>query len=270
MRSNLQTSRKGSQSYLRRKENLEKIRKLSLVDLEYNSVEMQIPIVTTTSGEKIVIQYPGKESMQGNRKWKNEWDFRPKVIKEGNIDLTFQQIWDPLFYQLNLLQGEDRQRVGQALAATFYRMAYMVAYEKEAANSHNAVAISTSKALFERRLPADVQLGSFWLYRPPRKTLDMISHLLSNWAGMSFEAFLHYNGLLAWNEDCKMFAKFKEDWTPSDARGRINTLLTHVRVIGFVLGNVRPSTLLGGFASMRGMSPASPKEVKAICNDLII
>jgi hypothetical protein len=206
--------------------------------------------------------------VQGSRKWKNQWDFRPKILKVENVDLTFQQIWDPLFDELNTLQGEQRLRVGQALAALFYRMAFMIDYRKEPADSHSAVAICTNQDMIERSLPPDITVGSFWNYTPPTNTLKMIAEILPNWKGMSFEAFLHYNSLLAWNEDCKMAAKI-QGWTPTDHRGRINTLLTHVRVIGFVLGNVRPSTLLGGFAVMRGMSPASNKEIKTICGDII-
>ena len=97
----------------------------------------------------------------------------------------------------------------------------------------------------------------------------MISDAVESWAGMSFEAFLHYNSLLAWNEDSKCYAKFKEDWSASDPRGRINTLLTHVRVIGFIIDEVRPSDLLGGFASQRGMSAAENAEVKRICSPFV-
>lgn len=269
LRTSEQNSRKNSTLFIRRQENAEWIRKLSLIDLEYNNVEMQIDMVTTRSGERIVIQYPGKESVQGTRKWKNPWDFRPKILKEASVDLTFQQIWDPLFDELNSLQDDKKLQVGQALAALFYRMAYMVDYRKEPVGSHKGKAIQVTKAVLEKKLPSDIKAGSFWIYQPPPRTLDFISARLPSWKGMSFEAFLHYNSLLAWNEDCKMAAKIG-DWDSTDHRGRINTLLTHVRVIGFVLGKVRPSELLGGFASMRGMSPASTKEIRKICGDTIV
>jgi hypothetical protein len=269
LRTAQQNSRKNSSVFIRRQENIEWIQKLSLIDLAYNNVEMQIDIVTTKSGERIVIQYPGKESIQGTRKWKNPWDFRPKILKEDAVDLTFQQIWDPLFDELNLLRGEKKMQIGQALATLFYRMAYMVDYRKEPVGSHKGTAIRVTNVVSERKLPSDIRAGSFWTYQPPPKSLDFISANLPDWKGMSFEAFLHYNSLLAWNEDCKMAAKI-EDWDPTDHRGRINTLLTHVRVVGFVLGKVRPSELLGGFASMRGMSPASTKEIRKICSDMIV
>ena len=261
----IQTSRTNSECYSRREQNVNWVRNLSLMGLEYNDIEMQISIVRTQAGEDVVIQYPGKESTQGERTWKNEWDFRPKILKTDSKDLTFAQLWDPLFDDLRTLEGKARKRVGTALATLFYRMAYMLDYENDPVSNYKAIPIRTGEGLVENPLPRVATLGSFWRYRPPANALAMIAHELPEWSGMSFEAFLHYNSLLAWNEDCKVRAKYPEKWTPAKKTGRINTLLTHVRVIGFILDEIRPSTLLGGFASGRGMSPAGTKEIERIC-----
>lgn len=268
LRTDIQTSRTGSEAYKRREQNVQWIRSLTLQGLEHDNVEMQIPVVKMQSGEEIVIQYPGKESLQGERDWKNEWDFRPKILKVDNVDLTFAQLWDPLFDGLRRLEEQTKGRVGSALATLLYRMAYMLNHENERTSSYYAIPMRIGQGLVEKALPPRATLASFWKYQPPPNTLTMIARDLPKLAGMSLEAFLHYNSLLAWNEDCKCRAKYPK-WTPAKKTGRINTLLTHVRVIGFILDQVRPSTLLAGFASGRGMSPASTEEIKKTCHPYV-
>lgn len=263
LRMGIQNSRRGSLTRHRREENIAWAKGLSLVGLEHDKREGQISIVTTQAGEKVVIQYPGKESIQRKKKWKNDWDFRPKLLKQDNIDLTFEQIWDPLFDDLRLLAGESRKRVGSVLATLYYRIAYMIDYKKDLGDSYEMRVIRIADSVVETE-HSPFSAGPFWAYRPPERAVDFVAKAVPKWAGMSFEAFLQYNSLLAWNEDMKCLAKF-DDWYPGDARGRINTLLTYIRVIGFILDEVRPSALLGGFTRLRGMSPAEEDEIKRIC-----
>jgi hypothetical protein len=271
LRTGILSARKGSVTHRRRGENIGWLWGLPLTGLEYGKVERQIPMIKTQAGETIVIQYPGKESIQGRKTWKNPWDFRPKILKADNVDLTFAQIWDPLFDDLRSIEPQEKKRqVGSCLATLFYRMAYMIDYEKEMEARFEARSIHPKGQLLDIQVSEDtVSLGPFWNYKPPRRAVEMISDAVGSWAGMSFEAFLHYNSLLAWNEDSKCYAKFKEDWSAADPRGRINTLLTHIRVIGFILDEVRPSDLLGGFASRRGMSPAENAEIRRICSPFV-
>jgi hypothetical protein len=77
---------------------------------------------------------------------------------------------------------------------------------------------------------------------------------------MSLEAFLFYNELLVWNEDCKYHYK-DTDWK----KGRVNTLLSHIRILGYMLEEVRLSDIFDGFARQQGISPASNDEVIRTC-----
>jgi hypothetical protein len=259
----VQNTRRGSLLRTRRQENVEWVRNLDLTGLSYNKTERQVSIVTTREGEEIAIQYPGKESVQGRKKWKNDWDFRPKLTNRASTDLTFEQIWDPLFDDLRQLSGEKRRQVAAVLATLYYRIAYMVDYRKSQEDRYESRIIQIAES-FGDKVPQTLHLGPFWKFDPPLQAVDFVAEEVPKWAGMSFEAFLHYNSLLAWNEDMKCFAKF-DDWNAGDPRGRINTLLTYIRVIGFIVDEVRPSVLLGGFARQRGMSMAEPDEVRRIC-----
>jgi len=260
----LQNSKRGSITRKRREENIAWVKALTLDGLQHKKIERQISIMRTKVGEEIVIQYPGKESVRGEESTKNPWDFRPKLTKRDNVDLTFEQIWDPLFDDLGMLEGRTRGQVGSVLATLYYRIAYLVDYKKNIDDSYETKAVPIDKSISKEELPAFGSVGPFWAYYPPRRAVDFVAAAVPKWAGMSFEAFLHYNSLLAWNEDMKCVDNYK-GWYPGDPRGRINTLLTYIRVIGFILEEVRPSTLLGGFTRSRGMSPAQDDEIRKIC-----
>lgn len=269
----LQKATKDTLTYKRRAQNVEWIRSLSLEGLRHEHAEVQIPMVETSKHEKIVIQYPGKESERENVP--NLWDFRPKLIGREESDLTFEQIWDPLFDDLrSISRDETRRRIASIMATLYYRIAYMIDYVERPAGLHEISRINFESGTEKRD---EVDLRPFWIYRPPVGAVKEVSTIISDWAGMSFEAFLHYNSLLAWNEDLKIRARFDnpkvnqadtkkpQKWSARDPRGRINTLLTYIRVVGFITDEVRPSALLGGFARQRGMSTASSDEVVRIC-----
>jgi hypothetical protein len=258
----------------RRTQNVEWIRNLPLSGLRYEEAEFQIPLVQTSKGERIVIQYPGKESLR--EKNPNRWDFRPKFVGKEESDLTFEQIWDPLFDDLKAIKNPDeRRRIAGILATLYYRIAYLVDYEPTTERTYSVDRVSSAKGKIGKE---EITLGSFWEYAPPVEAVKAVSTIIPTWAGMSFEAFLHYNSLLAWNEDMKIRARFDkppengkkaEKWNARDPRGRINTLLTYIHVIGFIIEEVRPSALLGGFTRQRGMSTASDAEVLRICKPYV-
>ncbi|MDG6918980.1 MAG: hypothetical protein JRN62_06040 [Nitrososphaerota archaeon] len=258
----------------RRTQNVDWVRALPLDGLRYEEAELQIPLVQTSKGEKIVIQYPGKESLR--EKNPNRWDFRPKLVGKEESDLTFEQIWDPLFDDLKLIKNQDdKLRIASILATLYYRIAFLADYRPTTERTYKVDRVSSARGKIGTE---ELTLGPYWEYVPPAKAVNMVSRIIPTWAGMSFEAFLHYNSLLAWNEDMKIRARFDkppedekkpEKWNARDPRGRINTLLTYIHVIGFIIEEVRPSALLGGFARQRGMSTASEAEVVRICRPYI-
>ncbi len=256
-----QTTAKRSSSYARRVQNINWIRDLPREDLEYGRSEIGLLLNVTALGERIHIQYPGKESVKTKRRpHPYVWDFRPKVIlTDGSYgpDLSFENIWDILFEQLEPIK-EASVEIRRVLAILFYRMAYMVDFTKHG----NSIRIPTRHVTYDPKEQLADETGRalpmFWGYNPPLKVIQALSEIVPNWGSMSFEAFLHYNNLLAWNEDCKFYYRDTAirggSWTGTEGTGRVNTLLTHVRIIGFILDEVKPSTLLGGFSRRRGVS----------------
>ena len=273
----LQKATKDTLAYKRRTQNVEWIRSLSLERLKHEHFEVQIPMIETSAGEKIAIQYPGKESERENAPKLR--DIRPKLISKEESDLTFEQIWEPVFDDLRSIpQDSTRRRIVIILATLYYRIAYMIDYVEKPAGPQEITRLNLEQGTETRDR---VSFGPFWIYRPPAASVREVSAVISEWAGMSFEAYLHYNSLLAWNEDLKIRARFDkpaetrtgaekpQKWSARDPRGRINTLLTYIRVIGFIADEVRPSALLGGFARQRGMSTASNDEVVRICEPFV-
>lgn len=249
----------------RRRANILWAKGLPKEGLAYGTKERQILVYVTASGEHVYLQYPGSESIADEPR---PWDFRPKVESvDGSTakDFRFKDIWDALFVALD--SAEDGS-IGPILATLFYRMAYMKDHTRSSApwtpltrsvvaNRERAVSDSLSAAL-----------SSPWLYKPQATVLRPIEETVPDWGGMSLEAFLYYNDLLAWNEDCKYYYRDTEmetkPWTGKDT-GRINNLLTHVSIIGLNTHHVRLSSLLDKFSRLRGVAPASRKECVATC-----
>ncbi|MDG6900683.1 MAG: hypothetical protein JRM80_01785 [Nitrososphaerota archaeon] len=266
----IQNKHKESAAYRRRSDNLEWIKALPLAGLGNGEVELSIPMAQTARKELILIQYPGKESRKSERRdWSNPRDFRPKYLKYGassyGPDLTFSQLWDPLVDNLRSLEHQyDREQFAAVLGILFYRMAFMIDYSETPVGESKVTVFKGGNEEGTKLM----SFGRFWNYKPPKETTRIMGKTFPDWGGMSFEAYLQYNSLLAWNEDGKSFAKFA-DWNLSKSIGRINTLLTHVRVIGFITGKVELSALLGDFTRRRGMSPAPTDELMSICGQYI-
>ena len=171
----------------RRTQNVEWIRNLPLGGLEYEEAEFQIPLVQTSKGERIAIQYPGKESLR--EKNPNRWDFRPKLVGKEESDLTFEQIWDPLFDDLKAIKNpDDRRRIAGILATLYYRIAYLADYEPTPEMVYSVDRVSSAKGKVAEE---KISLGPFWAYAPPIEAVRLVSTIIPTWAGMSFEAFLH-------------------------------------------------------------------------------
>ncbi len=255
----------GTRSHNRRNQNVEWVRSLALEGLKNKEVEIRIPAHRTERGEELAIQYPGKESKR--TKTANPWDFRPKLIGREDSDLAFEEIWKPLLDDLPSVANPQIQRRAAGVVATLlYRMAYMVDYSERPAGNYSVTRIRFGER--GRQTQQTMHMGSVWFYSPPKHSIDYVSSVIKDWAGMSFEAFLHYNSLLAWNEDLKIRARHVK-WSATNPSGRINTLRTYIRVIGFTMGLVKPSEIFGGFMRKRGMSPASDEEILRICQPYV-
>jgi len=208
-------------------------------DLLFPSKVKRILIHTTQAGEKMFIQYPGKESIREGDK-KRPHDFFPRVqtTKGYMSDLSFWDIWRLLFEQLEPRKGtmEEEMRV---LACMFYRMAFMVDHHPVDFSGIVKQIVYTSDGDETEISSNDEDLGSLFVYQPPESIIDYFDGKI-DCGGISFEAFLHYNNLLAWNEDCKYcYRAILKERPWMGAVGRINNLLTHISVLGYLLGELK-------------------------------
>ena len=100
---------------------------LSREKLEYENIERRLCLYETQKGEKIYIQYPGKES--ADRKQIMPLDFRPELqMVNGDFisDVSFGDIWDILSEI-----GKEQKKVLPFVASIILRMGYMHGYTKE-------------------------------------------------------------------------------------------------------------------------------------------
>ena len=117
--------------------------------------------------------------------------------------------------------------------------------------------------------PSTSRLG--YLVRNDKEVLKSISEIVPLWGGMSFEAFLHFNDLLAWNEDCKYLYRMQQMNLDTWIRdtGRVNTLLTHLSIIGYLSGKIPFSQVCMKFARGKGVAPANRDEIIRVCNGYV-
>lgn len=238
-------------------------------DLLFQSRVKRLLVHTTQADEKLFIQYPGKESIREGDK-KRPHDFFPRVQTRIGYtsDLSFWDIWRLLFEQLEP-RKETKKEEMRVLASVFYRMAFMV-------DHHPVDFSSTVKRIVYPSVGEETEissheesLGSLFVYQPPKSIIDYFDGKI-DCGEISFEAFLRYNDLLAWNEDCKYHYRAQLKGKPwMGATGRINNLLTHISVLGYLLGELKTFDIFYKFSSGAGVAPVTSNEIRKITAGLV-
>lgn len=274
-------------SFERRIHNINWVENLAREGLSYGQVERQILIYRTTSGESLYIQFPGKESTR-QASAHRPWDFRPVLVDSRGMtsdDLSFYDIWDAMYVSFESFGNTDPEPL-RLLARLFYAMAYMTEHEQWRAESTVVRQVVLRGHRYEVEQEGELTMDRFfslcltdagrgivpWIYRPPQEaTMILEEHLCGGIGSMSLEGFLYYNDLLAWNEDCKYYYRDvvmnRGEWAYNT--GRVNNILTHISVLGFLLGHISLSSLLARFASRKGVGPATWDEVRMICGEFM-
>lgn len=264
--------------------NIEWIKKLSRRGLSYEKKERQLLVYTTSAGEKIFMQYPGKESGTHKKNGKERkktairpWDFRPILYppnsKYQHKDMSFGAMWATIFKAADKVGGKNKKEILCVLATLLYRMAFMldhVELKTFKTQIRNVTYKKNGKTKFSRKVGKT--LPRLFKYKPNKQVLGYISKSCPRWGDMSFEGFLFYNELLVWNEDCKYYYRnyhIRDDKEWISTTGRVNTLLTHIRILGHILEKVPLSDIFDGFARQKGISPASKDEILKICGGFI-
>ena len=241
-------------------ENIESFCSLSREGLLNGEIEKRVLLYETINHEKLYLQYPGIESVRdGNNRYPN--DARP-VLKKADgsylADMDFKKIWDVID---NI--GQDYHRDIDILATVFLSIAFMYDYqhiqdnvlcEKINVNGREIIGSEHIRFVWNR----------LFFERDVFETLNDRFRLNN---GISLEAFLYYNDLLAQNEDCKYKYLKRDNWDIK--MGRINNCLSHLTIISHINGAIGISKLIDSF-QRTGVAPLPISRLEEACNDLVV
>lgn len=247
----------------RKDHNIEVFSKLSRDGLYFGRLERRILLGTTSAGEKVYVQYPGKESGREGDKVR-PWDLRPKVeFLDGKFlgDISFKDIWNDLIE----LYEKDPELL-PLLAAVLYRLSMLMDHEL-VVEGCEFIDVDMSENIKNK---GTLNLKHY-KYSPDREVIDYLSERIGKIGGMSYEAYMLVNDYLAQNEDCKYYYRDvilnKGKW---DGKiGRYNNLMTHVMIIGFLRGKIKFTDVTDQFQRMRGVAPIPEKSLPEVSDNLL-
>ena len=228
--------------------NINAFSELNRSGLSYGGVERRMSMREFSTGEKLYIQYPGKETVRSSNP--RPWDFRPKLqLPNGEWlkDLSFKDVWDDLYAFKDIAMDMSY------VATLFFRIAYMMDVRKTTRNlPYEDVDVKTGDVI----RTGEIEL-TWYEYEPDDEILSGFQVSSEAIKGCSVPAYLMYNDYLAQNEDCKYYYRAVcekgEKWR-SDT-GRRNTLLTHMSVIAFIENMLRFTEITDMF--QRGLGVAA-------------
>ena len=217
-------------------------------------------IFETLAGEKIYIQYPGKESLLDGAK-KRPYDFRPRIRTADGVllrDLDFAYMW-------GLIEELDHQRhqMLKLLACVFFRLGRMTLHELvekdypcEVLDKDENVLSTCTRHLkwYEFTMSTDVMESIN--FNAPLLKID--EHTIS------LEAFLCFFELLLHNEDSKYYYK-KKDLTS----GRIPTSDSMLLLSSNLYGFTKTSVILQRFVSGFGVANCRMDEIEPATGGLV-
>lgn len=259
-----------SESKIKRKHNVESFLNIPHEeDLVYGKCERRILLYETLAGEKIYIQYPGKESAEKNPK---PFDFRPELEKTNGgfmKPITFGHIWDIL----DAIREKHKDFL-QIIASLLIRMGYMEGYvQTDDLCKSVKLDIEHNKLLLEDSVSID------W-YK--LDITDDIWYTLNNSIGeisiteddtISFEGFIKYVDLLFQNEDCKYYyinKNVKGEINYNFRNGRNNSADSNLAVLQYLQGNKKLSTLLNEMQKGRGVTSFRKTDYCVVTNGMVI
>ena len=257
-------------AYNMKVENIEVINKYTQLlndSYEYGVLERRVLVRTTKFGEKIYIQFPGKETKNTKP---NIYDFKPIVQRsDGSFveNISFSDIWN----DLSSVKDADKNMLS-CIAAIFYRMSMMEDHRKLTlgVTSFDVIMASSPNERLENATSGSIET---YVYDPSsevRAAIEGIEGKLGKLHGVSFEAFLVLIDLLAQNEDCKYCSRNVAEGKKWDGKtGRLNTLWTIIAVIGYLIGYFDLATLLQKFHNGRGVAKITVDDVVKITGDLV-
>lgn len=218
------------------------------------------------SGEKIYIQYPGKESVNNDKNKSRPWDFRPKIKNKNGEwmdDQTFSNIWDEI---------ESLKKVDDAylsfLASLFFRFSMLID-SKYVEEQYYYEDIDIKKGTIKNTGKITLK---WYKLNIDKECIKYISSKVPNMGGnFSTESYLIMNDLLCKNEDCKYYYRDKminkKEW--NHEIGRHNTYRTHISIINFLEGNITFSEIVGMFSRQNGVAAITDNDIEKVTGGII-
>ena len=256
----------------KREENIEQFLEIDRTGLEFSKLEKRLNMYSTLMGEKICIQYPGKES---TKKPKMPFDFRPKLIMhDGTVmpDASFGLIWD-------LIEGiAIRHKDYLNLVATvFWYIGYMYGYAKTKEEyEFDWVKNDRRRSEQEVIVPGEKLEVEWWHINLDDSVWDSLNNYIGPIAidethNISFEALMKFVDLLLQNEDCKYYYKKKilgkKEYKLEN--GRTNTADANLAIIMYFEKKCSFSEIANKIQQGKGM-PRFAKQNYHIVTDGII
>ena len=244
--------------------NINTLSQLSREGLSFGKRERRVFLGKTSAGEKVYIQYPGKESARQDDKVR-PWDFRPKVqLTNGKFidDISFKDIWNDLID----LHENDPEML-PIIATVLYRLAMLTDHELVFEGCEYTDIDQSGNAIEKGKI--DIE---HYRYSPGQDILDYLGERIGEIRGVSLEAYLLINDYLAQNEDCKYYyrdvVRDKGAW---DGKiGRYNNLMTHIMIIAYLEKKVKFTDVTDQFQRMRGVAPIPESKLPDVSDGLII
>lgn len=242
--------------------NIDSFSSIDRSGLKFNKIERRLLMREFSTGEKLYIQFPGKETAR--EKAPRPWDFRPKLqLSNGEWlkDLSFKDIWDDLY------SFRDINADMSYIATLFFRIAYMMDATK------------TTKTLPYEDIDRDgniISRGNMeftWCeYLPDQEIIDGAHISPEALRGASLFPYLAYNDYLAQNEDCKYYyrATYEKNEKWDGKIGRTNTLLTHMSIIAFIEDKLRFTEITDMFQRGQGVAPIRLNMIEDITDGRVV
>ena len=254
-----------SSSSIRRTCNIMSFAVLDRDGLTYRSIERRLLLHKTYQGEKIYVQYPGKESVR-NGVNRRPWDFRPKVeTSTGTVapDLSFMMVWS----DLEKVADKDPDAL-PVIAALLFRMAMMADHVFMDSDYQSQLVYNQD---VQNPEPGPMIRLPYYRYKPPYRAVNLLQKRLGNIGGMTVEANLLQNEYIAQNEDCKYYyrGEFSKGYPWSGWMGRANTLMTHLSVISVLMGIQDYSAIASVVESRTGVAPLDPRLLPDVTDGIV-
>ena len=261
------------ESKRKRKKNIASFLGISRDNLKYGVKEKRILLYETLKGEKIYIQYPGKES---TNKEPRPLDFRPELETVNGTfmqNITFGYIWD-------ILDEIGRTHNGYLclIAALIIKEEYMYDYQM-CNEQYESYIVDYENNTVSKDSPLTLEWYKLNLDDDVWFTLnDKVGDIkINNNEVISLEAFIKFIDLLFQNEDCKYYYINKVE------KGKVSTIDEYdlkngrnssgdanLAILSYLQKKKKLSDLLNEFQKGRGVTSYRKSDYSIVTDDIVV